>query len=93
MALELIADLRTLANFFQEFGTAIKHGSLDEEYALDLLGALCVRYGRGLEPFILETRLRRGRKLAYQEVFSLRDRMIVLDPSLADTPAPLPNPR
>ena len=29
-ALKTIAQLRTMANFFQEFGTALKFGSLDE---------------------------------------------------------------
>lgn len=83
-AMKLVADLRTLANFFQEFGTAMKHGSLDEEYACDLLGAVCVRYGRDLRPFIEETRKRRNRPQAYSEVFLLKDRMIRIDPSLAE---------
>ena len=75
----MVAKLRTMANFFQEFGSAIKAGSLDEDYAQELLGAVCVRYAVALEPFILETRVQRKRVSAYQEVFWLKDRMAALD--------------
>ena len=75
----LVAQLRTMANYFQEFGTAIKIGSLDESYAHELLGAVCIRYGNELEPFIRETRIQRSRPQAYEEVFLLRDRMKILD--------------
>lgn len=74
-ALKTVAKLRTMANFFQEFGTAIKIGSLNEDYAHELLGSVCIRYGKSLEPFIMETRKRRQRPQAYAEVFLLKQRM------------------
>jgi hypothetical protein len=74
-ALSMVANLRTMTNFFQEFGTAIKVGSLDERYAHELLGGLCLRYARELRPFILESRMVRGRPQAYEEVFLLEARM------------------
>lgn len=75
-ALETVARLRTLTNYFQEFGTALKAGSLNERYAHELLGAVCVRYATSLKPFILETRKRRPQQpLAYEEVFLLKSRM------------------
>ena len=73
--------LRTLTNYFQEFGTAIKHGMLDDDYAFDLLGGICIRYATQLEPFITETRSHRQRNKLYQEVFYLRSRMKELDGS------------
>lgn len=42
-----------MANFFQEFGTALKIGSLNERYAHELLGAVFIRYATSLEPFIM----------------------------------------
>jgi len=78
-ALKTVSQLRTMANFFQEFGTAIKIDSLNERYAHELLGAVCIRYATSLEPFIMETRKRRQHQLAYQEVFSLKSRMESLD--------------
>jgi hypothetical protein len=78
-ALRTIAKLRTLANYFQEFGTALKIGSLDDTYAHALLGALCIRYGKALEPFIIETRIQRKRPQAFAEVFALCARMEAID--------------
>ncbi len=78
-ALAMVAKLRTMANFFQEFGTAIKVGSLDERYAHDLLGAVCVRYANDLRQFIEESRIVRGRPQAYEEVFLLEATMKALD--------------
>jgi len=78
-ALKTVAKLRTLANYFQEFGTALKVGSLDEDYAHELLGSLCIRYGKALEPFIMETRIRRQRPQSYAEVLLLRTRMETVD--------------
>lgn len=75
----MIAKLRTMANFFQEFGSAIKLDSVNEEYAQVLLGSVCVRYGESLEPFIRETRLERGRPNVYEEVFLLSERMDQID--------------
>jgi hypothetical protein len=79
-ALALVAKLRTLTNFFQEFGSALKFGSLDERYAHELLGGVCIRYATALEPFIVETRKRRNRPQVYDEVFWLRARMQKLEP-------------
>jgi len=76
LALATVANLRTMANFFQEFGTALKVGSLDERYAHELLGGVCLRYARDLKAFIEETRRVRGRPQAYQEVFVLEERML-----------------
>jgi hypothetical protein len=73
------ARLRTLANFFQEFGTAYKFGSLDEAYAHDLLGGVCIRYSDALGPFIEFLRVQRKRPTMYSEFFWMRDRMKRLD--------------
>jgi len=75
----LVSKLRTIANYFQEFGTALKVDSLNEQYAHELLGAVCVRYATSLEPFIFETRKRLQRPQAYEEVFLLKSRMESLD--------------
>lgn len=75
----MLVKLRTLTNYFQEFGTAIKHGMLDERYAFDLLGGVCIRYANDLEPYILATRVERNRTKLYAEVLSLRQRMLELD--------------
>lgn len=77
--IEDIARLRTMANYFQELGTALEIGSLDEEYVHELLGAVCIRYADSLEAFIEETRRRRKRPQAYEQVFVLRARMEALD--------------
>jgi hypothetical protein len=78
-ALETVSRLRTMANYFQEFGTALKIGSLNEYYAHELLGNVCVRYADALEPFIVETRERRKRPQAYEEVMLLKTKMQALD--------------
>lgn len=79
-ALDTVAKLRTMTNYFQEFGTALKADSLNERYAHELLGAVCVRYATSLRPFILETRNRRvNQPKAYEEVFLLKSRMESLD--------------
>ena len=78
-ASETIARLMTIANFFEEFGSAIEVGSLDEHYAHVLLGGLCIQFGRSLEPFIKEARIQRQRPQLFEEVFFLRDRMLELE--------------
>lgn len=79
-ALDTVSRLRTLTNYFQEFGTALKADSLNERYAHELLGPVCVRYATSLKPFILETRNRRPQQpQAYEEVFLLKSRMETLD--------------
>lgn len=83
-----ISNLRTLTNFFQEFGTALKSGVLDEKYAHDLLGGVCIRYGNELEPFIVRMRIERKRDTVYQEVFLLRNKMLIFD---GKPPLPLPD--
>lgn len=78
-ALKIVSKLRTMANYFQEFGTALKVDSLNERYAHELLGSVCVRYATSLKPFILEARKRRQQPQAYEEVFLLKSRMESLD--------------
>jgi hypothetical protein len=78
-AFRMVSKLRTMANYFQEFGTALKIDSLDEHYAHELLGAVCIRYATSLKPFILESRIRKQRPQVYEEVFSLKARMELLD--------------
>lgn len=92
-ALKTIAELRTMANYFQELGTALKIGSLNEVYAHALVGGLCVRYGNDLGSFIDASRDERKRKTAYEEVFLLRDRMHDIDLKLeAEAAAKAKNP-
>ena len=74
-ALKMVSKLRTMANYFQEFGTALKADSLNERYAHELLGAVCVRYATSLEPFINEFRKRQQQPKAFEEVFSLKSKM------------------
>jgi hypothetical protein len=78
-ALRTVSKLRTMANYFQEFGSAFRADSLNERYAHELLGSVCVRYAILLEPFIIETRKRRQRPQLYTEVFLLKSRMESLD--------------
>ena len=78
-ALRTVSKLRTMANYFQEFGTAFRADSLNKRYAHELLGSVCVRYAILLEPFIIETRKRRQRPQLYAEVFLLKSRMEALD--------------
>jgi len=78
-AMEQFSRLRTLTNYFQEFGAATKFGMLDDRYAHNLLGNVCVRYGEELGPFIEFMRSQRNRPGVYAEVDWLRNRMRELD--------------
>lgn len=81
-AIETIANLRTLANFFQEFGTALQIDSVDEQYAYALAGGICIRYGDQLRPFIEASRVHNKRTQAYSEVSYLYSRMNEIDRKL-----------
>jgi len=78
-AMEQFTKLRTLTNYFQEFGSATKFGILADRYAHNLLGNVCVRYGEELGPFIEFMRSQRNRPGIYAEVEWLRNRMRELD--------------
>lgn len=70
-----VRDLRTFTNFFQELGTAMKHGTLDEEYVWDVFGGLVVRYGDELQPFVREHRRHTGRMTLYSDFDWLIERI------------------
>ena len=78
-ALRTVSKLRTMANYFQEFGAALRTGTLNDRYAHELVGSVCVRYAIALEPYIIETRKRRNRPQLYAEVFVLKSSMEALD--------------
>jgi len=59
-AKQAVKAIRTFAKFFQELGTAMKHGTLEAAYAWDLFGSAVHHYMRGLRAFIDETRDQRG---------------------------------
>ena len=78
-AVDTIVQLRTLCNFFDEFGAAIRIASIDENYASELLGSVCIHYAQALEPFIIESRSQHQRPNLFDDVFYLKDRMKKLD--------------
>src|ERR1700754_2400759 len=47
-ALQTIKAIRVFCNFFQELGTAEKHGTLNQEYLWDVFGAAVTKYGEEL---------------------------------------------
>ncbi len=53
--------LRLFSNFFQELGTAYKYRTVNRAYVWDVFGALILKYGEELAPFICESRVRANR--------------------------------
>jgi hypothetical protein len=74
-----VKSIRVFCNFFQELGTAHKHGTVHEGYMWDVFGGLVTKYGTELKPFIDELRVRHNRQQIMQEFSSLTDKMKELD--------------
>ncbi|SRR6266446_822475 len=78
-ARKTVQNIRVFCNFFQELGTAMKHDTLDEEYMWDVFGAVVMKYGVELRPFVEELRVRLQRPQLMQEFILLVDKMKELD--------------
>ncbi len=72
-------DLRVFVNFLEELAIAMKYGTLDELYAYDSFGAVVIRYGEEMKPYIEEIRVIRNRPSLYEDIFTLAARMRALD--------------
>jgi hypothetical protein len=82
-ATETVKSIRVFCNFFQELGTAEKHGTLDEGYMWDVFGGIVKKYGEELKPFVEELRVRKQRPQIMQEFSSLTEKMKALDEKYA----------
>ncbi len=78
-AATIVKSIRVFCNFFQELGTAEKHGTLDEGYMWDVFGGIVNKYGEELKPFVEELRVRKQRPQIMQEFSSLTNKMKELD--------------
>jgi hypothetical protein len=57
--------LRLFSSFFQELGTAYKHGTVNRAYIWDVFGRLILTYGKELAPFVCESRIQVNRSVLY----------------------------
>ena len=62
----MIAQMRTLANFFQELAVACKHEPVDRQYLKDLFDSVIRRYGSKLKGFVMQFRKEQGDDAIYK---------------------------